>query len=100
MLTSKQSRARATRSILVASLLSLAVAAPAFAGECPKDKSGSNPLAGRRHRAGGRDRDGARVDRSLEGKRQAARAPAALPPHGDPARRHRAAAFACRPSRR
>ena len=46
MLMSKQSRARATRSILVASLLSLAVAAPAFAGECPKDKSGNNPLPG------------------------------------------------------
>jgi hypothetical protein len=45
---SKQSRARAPRSILVASLLSLAVAAPAFAGECPKDKSGSNPLPGPR----------------------------------------------------
>jgi len=46
MLISKQSRARATRSLLVASLLSLALAAPAFAGECPKDKSGSNPLPG------------------------------------------------------
>jgi len=46
MLMSKQSHARATRSILVASLLSLAVATPAFAGECPKDKSGSNPLPG------------------------------------------------------
>jgi hypothetical protein len=41
-----QSRARASQSILVASLLSLAVAAPAFAGECPKDKVGNNPLPG------------------------------------------------------
>jgi quercetin dioxygenase-like cupin family protein len=42
----KPSRVRATQSVLVASLLSFAVAAPAFAGECPKDKVGNNPLAG------------------------------------------------------
>lgn len=46
MATSQQGRARASRSILIASLLSLGIAAPAFAGECPKDKIGNNPLAG------------------------------------------------------
>ena len=46
MTTSKQIRARATRTILFASLLSLAVAAPAFAGECPNGKAGNNPLPG------------------------------------------------------
>ncbi len=46
MSSSQQSRARASQSILVASLLSLAVAAPAFAGDCPKDKVGTNPLPG------------------------------------------------------
>ena len=46
MSTSKQNRARATQSVLFASLLSLVVAAPALAGECPKDKVGSNPLPG------------------------------------------------------
>ena len=46
MSSSQQSRSRAGQSILVATLLSLAVAAPAFAGECPKDKVGNNPLPG------------------------------------------------------
>jgi quercetin dioxygenase-like cupin family protein len=46
MSTSKRSRARAAQSVLLASLLSLVAAAPAFAGECPKDKVGANPLAG------------------------------------------------------
>ena len=45
-MSSPQCRVRARRSILVASLLSLAVAAPVFAGECPSDKVGSNPLPG------------------------------------------------------
>jgi len=35
-----------TPSALLASLLSLLVAAPALAGECPADKVGANPLAG------------------------------------------------------
>jgi quercetin dioxygenase-like cupin family protein len=35
-----------TQSALLASLLSLLVAAPALAGECPADKVGANPLAG------------------------------------------------------
>ena len=46
MSTSQQCRRSASRSVLIASLLSLAVAAPAFAGECPKDKVGNNPLPG------------------------------------------------------
>jgi quercetin dioxygenase-like cupin family protein len=46
MSTSKPSRVRASRSVLFASLLSLVVAAPALAGECPKDKVGNNPLPG------------------------------------------------------
>ena len=46
MSTSKPSRVRASHSVLFASLLSLAVAAPALAGECPKDKLGNNPLPG------------------------------------------------------
>ena len=46
MLMSKPNRVRATRSVLVASLLSLAVAAPVFAGECPQGKVGNNPLQG------------------------------------------------------
>ena len=46
MSSSQPRRARAGQSILVATLLSLAVAAPAFAGECPKDKVGNNPLTG------------------------------------------------------
>jgi quercetin dioxygenase-like cupin family protein len=35
-----------TQSALLASLLSLLVATPALAGECPADKVGANPLAG------------------------------------------------------
>ena len=46
MLSSKQSRVRASQSVLFASLLSLVVAAPALAGDCPKDKVGNNPLPG------------------------------------------------------
>ena len=46
MSTSKPRRVSATQSVLVASLLSLAATAPAFAGECPKDKIGGNPLQG------------------------------------------------------
>ena len=46
MSTSQQGRVRASRSALIASLLSFAVAAPALAGECPKDKVGNNPLPG------------------------------------------------------
>ena len=46
MSTSQPRRVRASRTILFASLLSLAIAAPALAGECPKDKVGSNPLPG------------------------------------------------------
>ena len=46
MSTSQQCRRSASRSVLIASLLSLAVAAPALAGECPKDKVGNNPLPG------------------------------------------------------
>jgi quercetin dioxygenase-like cupin family protein len=45
MTMSNPSRASAAQSILFASLLSLA-AAPAFAGTCPADKAGNNPLAG------------------------------------------------------
>jgi quercetin dioxygenase-like cupin family protein len=39
-------RVRAAQSVLLASLLSLAAAAPVFAGECPKDKVGTNALQG------------------------------------------------------
>jgi hypothetical protein len=46
MSTSNRSRARAAQSVLFASLLSLAAAAPALAGTCPADKVGNNPLAG------------------------------------------------------
>ena len=46
MSTSNISRARAVQSVLVASLASLVIAAPAFAGECPADKVGANPLPG------------------------------------------------------
>ena len=46
MSTSNRSRARAAQSVLLASLLSFVVAAPALAGDCPKDKVGANPLAG------------------------------------------------------
>ena len=46
MSTSQSLRVRATRTILLASLLSLAAAAPAIAGECPQGKAGSNPLPG------------------------------------------------------
>jgi quercetin dioxygenase-like cupin family protein len=46
MFMSNRTRARAAQSVLLASLLSLAAAAPAFAGTCPADKAGSNPLAG------------------------------------------------------
>ena len=46
MSTSNPRRARAARSVLLAGLLSLAVAAPALAGECPADKVGPNPLNG------------------------------------------------------
>jgi quercetin dioxygenase-like cupin family protein len=46
MSTSHVSRVRAAQSVLLASLLSLVAAAPAFAGECPKDKVGANPLPG------------------------------------------------------
>lgn len=38
--------ARATQSALVVSLLALFAATPAFAGECPANKVGANPLAG------------------------------------------------------
>ena len=46
MSMSNRSRARAAKSVFVASLLSLAAAAPALAGNCPADKAGNNPLAG------------------------------------------------------
>jgi len=46
MTTSQPVRVRASRTILFASLLSLAIAAPAFAGECPQGKAGNNPLPG------------------------------------------------------
>lgn len=46
MSTSNHRRARAARSTLLASLLSLAAAAPALAGECPRDRVGANPLPG------------------------------------------------------
>ena len=46
MSMSNRSRARAAKSVFVASLLSLAAAAPALAGTCPADKAGNNPLAG------------------------------------------------------
>jgi quercetin dioxygenase-like cupin family protein len=46
MSTSQQLRVRAPRTILFASLLSLALAGPAFAGECPQGKAGNNPLPG------------------------------------------------------
>ena len=46
MSTSNRTRARAVQSVLVASLASLVIAAPAFAGECPADKVGANPLPG------------------------------------------------------
>ena len=46
MSASNRSRARAVQSVLLASLLSFVVAAPALAGDCPKDKVGANPLAG------------------------------------------------------
>jgi quercetin dioxygenase-like cupin family protein len=39
-------RARAAQSVLLAGLLSFVVAAPALAGDCPKDKVGANPLVG------------------------------------------------------
>ena len=46
MSKSNRSRARAAQSVMLASLLSLVAAAPAFAGECPKDKVGANPRMG------------------------------------------------------
>jgi quercetin dioxygenase-like cupin family protein len=46
MSTSNHRRARAAQSALFAGLLSLAVAAPVVAGECPRDKVGANPLPG------------------------------------------------------
>lgn len=46
MSPSNRNRACAAKSVLVASLLSLAAAAPALAGTCPADKTGNNPLAG------------------------------------------------------
>ena len=46
MTTSQPFRVRAPRTILFAGLLSLAIAAPAFAGECPQGKAGNNPLPG------------------------------------------------------
>ena len=46
MSMSNRSRARAAQSALLAGLLSLAVAAPALAGNCPADKVGANPLPG------------------------------------------------------
>ena len=45
-MTHSKRRARMAQSTLVASLLALAVAAPALAGECPADKVGNNPLPG------------------------------------------------------
>lgn len=46
MSTSTQGRARAAQSVLLAGLVSLVVATPAFAGECPADKVGANALPG------------------------------------------------------
>ena len=46
MSTSKFRRTPAVQSILLASLLSLVAASPAFAGDCPAGKSGANPLTG------------------------------------------------------
>ena len=46
MSKSKPSRVRAAQSALLAGLLSVVVAAPSLAGECPKDKVGNNPLQG------------------------------------------------------
>jgi quercetin dioxygenase-like cupin family protein len=46
MTTSQPVRVRASRTILCAGLLSLAIAAPAIAGECPQGKAGNNPLPG------------------------------------------------------
>jgi len=46
MSTFNRSRTRAAQSVLLAGLLSLAAATPVFAGECPADKVGANPLPG------------------------------------------------------
>jgi quercetin dioxygenase-like cupin family protein len=46
MSQSNHRAARATQSALVVSLLALFAATPAFAGECPANKVGANPLAG------------------------------------------------------
>ncbi len=74
-------------------------------GACPRRRMPAGQgrqqsASGRSHRPRRRDGNGARVDRPLEGKRQAARAPAALPAHGDPARWRRAAALATPTARR
>jgi quercetin dioxygenase-like cupin family protein len=45
MNTSNRGRNRAAVSLLLAGLVSLVVAAPALAGECPADKIGANALA-------------------------------------------------------
>jgi len=46
MSTSKFMRTRVAQSVLLGSLLSLLVATPVLAGECPADKVGANPLPG------------------------------------------------------
>lgn len=46
MSQSNHHAARVTQSALVVSLLALFAATPAFAGECPANKVGANPLAG------------------------------------------------------
>ena len=61
------SRARATQSDLLASLLSLAIAAPALAGDCPADKAGTNPLPGAATAPVGVTEMELRIDRSREG---------------------------------
>jgi quercetin dioxygenase-like cupin family protein len=46
MFKSNRSRAHAVQSAVVAGVMSLAVAAPALAGNCPADKVGANALPG------------------------------------------------------
>lgn len=46
MTTSNRTQARVSQSMLLAGLLTLAIAGSAYAGTCPADKVGSNPLPG------------------------------------------------------
>src|SRR6266550_1032979 len=45
-MSQQMSRKGIVQSLLLAGAVSLAVAAPAFAGECPAGKAGANPLPG------------------------------------------------------